>query len=169
MLIDFSNLPIPVDKRITTMFEQLLCVMPRHLHAIVLTIYPSNNNPNGINGLCIQFKWEHQTTLRMSLLMAFCHCESDRSKPEEQHARVTTISLCVDSLFFDTFYCANNGSQIPFFKHWQDWMLSDMEHSGIDIHAHMGVLPIERIEIDIARLGAENVTKQIYTLVPNHT
>jgi len=44
-----------------------------------------------------------------------------------------------------------------------------MEHSGIDIHAHMGVLPIERIEIDIARLGAENVTKQIYTLVPNHT
>lgn len=25
MLIDFSNLPIPVDKRITTIFEQLLC------------------------------------------------------------------------------------------------------------------------------------------------
>lgn len=151
------------------MFEQLLCDMPRHLHAIVLTAYPSNNNPNGVNGLCIQFKWEHQTTLRMSLLMAFCHCEPDRKKPKEQQARVTTISLCVDSLFFDTFYCANNDSQIAFFKHWQDWMLSEMEHSGIDLNTHMGVLPLERIEIDIARLGAENVTKRIYTLVPNHT
>ena len=138
---------------------------PRHLCGVVLTVYPSSNNPNGV----IQFKWEHRTTLRMSLLMAFCHCEPDRKKSKEQHARVTNISLCSDSLFFDAFFCTNNGSQIGFFKHWQDWMLAEMEHSGIDLNAHMGVFPLEQLEIDIARMGAENVTKRLDTLVPNHT
>ena len=48
-------------------------------------------------------------------------------------------------------------------------MLAEMEHSGIDLNAHMGVFPLEQLEIDIARMGAENVTKRLDTLVPNHT